>query len=297
MTQPDVSKTIKDVTNRHTHNDNPLIKRLNKIPGLTVRLPSAGLFYINGELDEEVKSGEVLLYPLTATDELMMRSPDMLYQGTTIEAVFNRCAPQIKKPLELLVADVDYILTNLRKISYGTHIPIRYMCECITDDDEKERIEVAGEDEYLIPVDHFISNSKELDRKTFNTNFKVTLSNGQEVTTQPVRFSDFIKLNQVREEEFEDAEFVNEYVSDNLTAITSKVDDVTDRAMIKEWYKLLPRLEVERIKSKLNAQADWGIEFKYTITCRHCNKERELTHHLNPVYFFTLPSSPETLNY
>jgi len=287
---------VEEVAKSATHS-NPLIARLNKIPGVTVRLPSRGLFYTNGELDDEVEDGEVILYPLTATDELILRSPDMLYQGTVVSAVFARCVPQAKQPLELLVGDVDFILTNLRKISYGSYIPIRYMCDCVKTNEEKERIHTAGEDEYLVPVDHFIQNTKELNPKDFNKMFKVTLKNGQEVTTQPIRFSDFIKLNQVLEKDLEDLDYVREYVVDNLAAITLKVDDITDKELIREWYKVLPRSEVERIKHKLNNWSQWGIEFKYSINCKQCNKVKELTHHLNPVYFFTLPSSPETLDY
>lgn len=298
MTQKQINEKMEELAAlRMGNSDNPLISRLSKIPGVTVRLPSAGIFYLNGELDEEVKNGEIILFPLTASDELMLRSPDMLYQGTTIEAVFRHCAPQIKEPLELLVGDVDYILTNLRKISYGTHIPIRYICDCIESEEQREDIRIAGDDEYLIPVDHFIQNSKELNIKTFKSTFVVKLANGMEVTTQPVRFSDFIKLNQVREEDLEDQEFLRNYVADNLTAITLKVDEITDKKLIKEWYSVLPRLEVERIKNKLNSQSPWGIEFKYKVECKHCKEEKELTHHLNPVYFFMLPSSPETLNY
>ncbi len=34
---------------------NPLLRRLNKLPGITIGLPSKGLFYTNGELDEECR--------------------------------------------------------------------------------------------------------------------------------------------------------------------------------------------------------------------------------------------------
>ena len=98
-------------------NPNPLLDRLNRMPGETIRLPSLGQFYEHGELEEGVVNGEIVLNPMTMTDEIMMKSPDMLFQGTAIERVFQRCSPQIKKPLDLLSSDVDFILTHLRKIS------------------------------------------------------------------------------------------------------------------------------------------------------------------------------------
>ena len=274
---------------------NPLLERLNKLPGTTIRLPSKGLFYVNGELDAECKDGEIQLSPMTTTDELMMRSTDMLFQGTAIDNVLKRCSPQIKKPLELFVADIDYILTQLRKISYGSHIPINYECDCVTDEAEKKKMKEAGDTEYLIPIENLIQHTKELDPKNFNKQFNVKLTNGQHVILQPLRFIDFIKIQQMEDPSLlKDIENVKEYVAANFTSVTKSVDEITDKEMIKEWYKALPRLDAERIKNKLNKMDSWGIEFKHSITCRKCKKEKEITSHLNPVYFFMLPSSPET---
>ena len=95
------------------------------------------------------------------------------------------------------------------------------------------------------------------------------------------------------QEAMKDVENIKEFVATNFAAVTQSVDEIDDKEMIKEWYKELPRYETEIIKSKLDAMDDWGIEFKYTIKCKHCKKDKELTTQLNPVYFFTLPSSPE----
>jgi hypothetical protein len=274
---------------------NPLMARLNKMPGVTIRLPSRGLFYSNGELDDECVSGEVNIFPMTTTDELMMRSPDMLFQGTAIDHVIKRCLPQIKKPLELLVGDIDYILTQLRRVSYGSHIPITYDCDCMTEEERKLQRQ-SGDNEYLIPVEHFIQNTKELDVKDFNKQFKIELTNGQRVTLQPLRFCDFIKIQQMQDPEaMKVVENIKEFVATNFAAVTRSVDEIEDKELIKEWYRELPRLQNERIKKKLDSIDHWGIEFKYAITCNHCKQSKELTTQLNPVYFFMLPSSPETL--
>ncbi len=275
---------------------NPLLRRLNKLPGITIGLPSKGLFYTNGELDEECVDGEVIIYPMTTTDELMMRSADMLFQGKAIEYVIGRCIPQIKKPLELLVGDIDFILTHLRKISYGSKIPIVYECECGTDA-EKESRKQAGQNDYLVPIDELIQTTKNLEVKDFNKTFKLKTSTGQSVTLQPLRFSDFIKLQQLQDpEKLKDVEDVREYVSVSFTAITKDVDGIEDKRMIQEWYNSIPRFDTEKITKKLNSIDAWGIEFKYKIKCRHCGEIKELTTQLNPVYFFTLPSSPEMEN-
>lgn len=274
---------------------NPLLVRLNKLPGTTIRLPSKGIFYTNGELDAECKDGEVQIYPMTTTDELMMRSIDMLFQGTAIDNVIKRCIPQIKQPLDLLVGDIDYILTQLRRISYGTHIPITYDCDCAKTEEEQKKRKEAGDSDYLIPVDHFIQSSKELNVKDFKKSFTLELENGQYVTLRPLRMIDYIKIQQMEEpDNMKDVEDIKEYVATNFASITKSVDGVEDFDMIKEWYKALPRLESEKIKKKLQDMKGWGIDFKYTIVCNSCKQKKELTTQLNPVYFFMLPSSPET---
>lgn len=275
---------------------NPLLIRLNKLPGTSIRLPSRGLFYSSGELDSDASDGEVTLFPMTTTDELMMRSPDMLFQGTAIDNVIRRCAPQIKKPLDLLVGDIDYLLTQLRRISYGAHIPITYECDCLKDEATKKKKRIAGDTEYLIPVDHFIQHTKEMDAKDFNRQFKVQLSNGQKVVLQPLRMGDFIALQQMNSdtEMLKDPETIKTFVAANFASVTKSVDEIEDKDLIKEWYAALPRLETEKIKSKLESIEQWGIDFKYSVTCKSCKKLKEVTTQLNPLYFFTLPSSPET---
>lgn len=270
-----------------TKTKNPLLERINKIPGTTITLPSRGIFYTHGELDKECTDGEIVLFPMTAADELTLRSPDMLFQGTAIETVIKRCAPQIKKPMELLLGDVDYILTYMRKISYGKYIPIRYKCDCEGENSQEE--------EYMIPVDHFISNTKQLEISNFSETFKVTLSNGQVVVIRPLRLIDFIKMQQI-EKKYEDSKELNDLldaVAEAFSAVTLSVDGIEDQEMIKEWYKSLPRFETEKIQHKLDSIGHWGVEFSYSIKCKKCNQDKNLTTQLNPVYFFIAPSSPE----
>lgn len=109
-------------------NDNPLLRRFNHMPPETFRLPSGGVFYTNGELDDEVINGEVEVHPMTAIDEITIKSPDMMYQGTAIEKVFSRCIPQVLKPLELLTKDMDYLLVCLRIVTYGETLDLTWEC-------------------------------------------------------------------------------------------------------------------------------------------------------------------------
>ena len=91
---------------------NPLLERI-RIPGETFTLPSQGIFYKNGELDDDSKNGEVYIYPMVTYDEIVLKTPDKLFSGEAITEVFQRCVPQIKKPMELLAKDVDFIFSDV----------------------------------------------------------------------------------------------------------------------------------------------------------------------------------------
>ena len=271
---------------------NPLIERINKIPGETIALPSRGMFYENGELDPEVVDGEIVLYPMTMIDEIMMRTPDMLFQGTAIYKVIGRCAPQILKPKDLLSGDVDYILTYLRKLSYGNKIPIKYKCEhCLEVAEDKSKVPAH---EYHVPVDDFIRNTKEMDLTKVQS-LKFQLKNGQNVWLKPITISKFIQMQNVKADDLiQDPEKYEDYISQSLSSVITRVDEVTDPTHIKEWVKRLPRMYIEELESKFPILNDWGPTFTYKIKCKDCKTQHELSTPINPVHFFMLPSSPTT---
>ena len=282
----DVAETIKAV--------NPLLERLNKLPGTTIRLPSKGLFYLNGELDSECADGEILVYPMTLTDELLMKSIDMLFQGTAIDAVLKRCAPQILKPMDLLVPDIDYILTHLKLISYGKTLIVKHECDCIKDADKKKEIEAAGQNEYTVSIDSLIQTSKSLSSKDFNQRFIISLDNAQRVTMMPLRYRDYVKLQQTEDlSKLKDVKDIEDYVASNYSSITYSVDEIVDKDQIKEWYKELPIKHSRAIKKHLNKMEQWGIDFTHTVKCKFCKEDKELKTQLNPMYFFIMSSDQE----
>lgn len=266
-----------------TATTNPLLRK-NKLPGQTFRLPSRGKFYKLGELDEEVVDGEVVMFPMTTIDDIYMKSPDMLYQGTAIEKVISRCCPQVRHPKELLSIDIDYILVCLRKISYGQYIPIKYNHACT---------EKSEDHEYNIPVDHFILNSKEITEDHFGS-FLLTVSSGEKIQLKPPTFNEIVQLEQVNIDKIKYDEFIN-HIFAQLCALIESVDGHTVKPDIMEWLKETPPEVWNEIRDKVSRLTQWGPEFTYDIKCKDCGKSVKLTTPLNPVAFFTLPSSQKTV--
>lgn len=272
---------------------NPLLARINRMPGETIRLPSLGKFYTNGELTEDVVNGEIVLNPMTMTDEIMMKSPDMLFQGTAIERVFKRCSPNILKPLDLLTSDVDFILTHLRRISFGPYIEVPFKCS---------NTKCNHENEVRVPLEYFTNTSKELDVTDFDAKYSlITPTDGQVVRLKPITFGDFLMMQQINGDSLTDPDTLEEYVLDSFSSVIASVGEVENnseerREFIKEWLNHIPRSDTELITKAVARLQDWGPSFKYTAKCSKCKHSNELTTELNPTAFFIPPSSPKTQN-
>ncbi len=273
-----------------TERINPLLEQLKRIPGETYRLPSRGMFYNNGELDPEVKNGEVVVYPMTTIEELLMQTPDAIFQGSAIEKTILACVPQVKKPKQLLALDIDFLLTCIRKVSFGDDLPIKYKC--------KSCGEEAKEHEYNIPLSHFIKNTKEITKDDYE-NCIINLDNKFEVKLKPVTFEELLKLLQLegpKEEQTteEKIEALDKVFVESMAALIERINTVDDKEMIKEFLSQLYRNLKEELSEQIQQRNRWGIEFNYEITCKECKKKENISTYLNPTSFFMLPSSRKT---
>lgn len=258
---------------------NPLLARL-RIPGETFRLPSHGMFYTDGELDESVRNGEVEVHPMTAIDEITLNTPDKLLSGRAILEIFAKCIPQIKQPDKLLAKDVDFLLVCLRMVSFGQFMEVSYRHNC---DDAKDHT-------YQIDMLEMIRSAKVIDPTTISSEYQTAMQNGQTVVLKPLTYGQVIQLYQsaalskTSDISYDEAEML---VVNTLASVISKVDDVTSPELIREWVINLPlgwKRELERAAQQVS---QWGVDFTTTHTCKDCKQRMPVTVSANPVSFFT----------
>ena len=109
--------------------DNPLKGRF-RAPRSYTRIPSNGAFY-DSEILDQTETGEYPVYAMTSRDEIMMRNPDALLNGESVAQVIASCVPAVKKPRELLGADVDALMVAIQGATYGDTISMEAKCpEC-----------------------------------------------------------------------------------------------------------------------------------------------------------------------
>lgn len=106
--------------------NNPLQKYFRQ-PAIYVKLPSDGQFYPEGTLEMPVNK-EIPIYPMTAMDEIMARTPDALFNGSAVMQIFKSCVPNIKDPWGIPQTDVDLLLTAIKIASYGHEMEMSVTC-------------------------------------------------------------------------------------------------------------------------------------------------------------------------
>ncbi len=226
---------------------------------LKIKLPSQGQYYPPGILQMDA-NGEVDVYPMTAADELTMKTPDALLTGESTVKVIQSCVPQIKNAWFIPSMDVDVILIGIRIATYGPKMGIN------------SNTPVTGtKQEHDVDLQALIeSMNKSLVPST------VTLPNGLQVVCKPMNYQ---QLSLMRRNTFEkqrlartlndakmsDEEKQTEFnkIFESLTAINidslvANIESVVtpdgavqDRAQIDEFIKNVRLDEVNLIRAKV----------------------------------------------
>lgn len=254
---------------------NPLLSRV-ELPGSTYQLPSRGIFYNDGELRGDVELGEVHVHPMSAYDEILMKTPDLLFSGEAVHQVFLRCIPEVLKPTKLLAKDVDFLLVCLRQVTYGDEMDIKYIHNC----------KDAKNNSYTINISKFLTTTKKIDPTTVGNTYSTTLDNGQIVKLHPSKFEDVIKMYQelkgddsTPEEELDMTVFV-------IKSIILSVDEVTDDKMIEEWIKKIPAGWLGDLSDIIEKTSDFGPNFTFDTICKDCGEKVQIESPINPISFF-----------
>jgi hypothetical protein len=103
---------------------NPL-KAYFRQPAVYLNLPSDGKYYPQGTLSA---TKQLPVFPMTAVDEIGLRTPDALYNGTSVINLVKSCIPDIKDPWAIPMVDFDSILIAIKMASFGNELDMETTC-------------------------------------------------------------------------------------------------------------------------------------------------------------------------
>ena len=222
-------------------NTNPLQKYFRQ-PKIYLSLPSNGKYYPTGSL-EISENGEYPVFPMTARDEIMIKTPDALLNGQATASVITSCIPAIKDPFNMPSMDLDACLIAIRIATYGEmmevsikvpvtgedkdfDLDLRIMLDQFSNVDYNSAIQLDGMIVNLRPLTY--GEFTETSRKTFDEQriFKVIndtdMSEGDKLATFTESFKKLTDLTILTLEK-------------SITSIEVGDDVVTDQAHIKEF--------------------------------------------------------------
>lgn len=263
--------------NETVETTNPLLTKA-KMPGQTFSLPSQALFY-KDEVSESViaSNGEFIMYPMVTLDEISMKTPDQLLNGTALVNVLKRCAPDILDPLRMFSKDIDYILICMRRLTYGAEYSFGYMHSC----------EEAKDHNYTVDLDSLITRVNKITKKEMDHNYLLTLENQQSIKFIPPRYKEMLDFYDSYNDEDMDPNKVTETVLKTLSSMIENVDGITDKSMIYEWIQTISAGYITKISDKISELGKWGPDLSTEIECRDCNEKVDIEISLNPISFFS----------
>lgn len=107
--------------------DNNPLRQYFRRPAVYFKLPSEGKYYKEGVVDIP-ENGEIPVYPMTAIDEITLRTPDALFNGAAVVELIKSCIPNIKDPWKINSNDLDAILIAIRAAGGQENLEINSTC-------------------------------------------------------------------------------------------------------------------------------------------------------------------------
>ena len=255
-----------------TQQVNPL-KKYYRQPKQYIKLPSGYKFYPEGSIDVS-ESGEIAVYPMTAKDELLFKTPDALLNGEATVSVIQSCVPAIKNAWVMPSIDVDAVLISIRMATYGEKMSVP--------------VTIPGT---KIQRDFELDLQSSLDKLLSAQYQETVFVADMEVTTNPLTYDQFTKMaiksfeearlqETIRNQEISEEDKLKRF-QQSLTKLTAlnvgmvtetvvsvKVDGqtVTDKKMIAEFIENAEKGFFQTILDHLEKQRDAFALPEMTIT-------------------------------
>lgn len=270
----------------------------NRRPPTYVSLPSGGKHYaIPPKLTVD---GELAVYPLTAKQELLLKSPDSLLNGESMFQVLKHVAPDIQDPYQVPLCDLEAILIAMRLVSYGPTLDVDLSCpRC-----KQNNVRTVNLQQFIAKVQpladkYTVKLPNDLVVYLRPRNIKQNIQESL-VTLEQERMvlsvSDETKSVEERAELYNKSmAYLTEKSVQNLAGYIYKVEtpdgkSFDDHATIYEWVDQISIDEFKLIDAQVKKIDQAGIDTKIKVVCEseECKNEFEDRLQFDPSRFFAV---------
>jgi hypothetical protein len=260
---------------------NPLAKFFRQ-PSVYIKLPSNGQYWKEGTLELPV-NGEIPVYPMTARDEVTLRTPDALLNGSGVVDVIQSCCPSIRDAWNMPSIDVDTVLIAIRVASYGTEMDVETTCPfCkaenkhginlqtslagITCPDYTKKLEIDDLKIKLVPQPYF------------SVNRRGTIQFEEQRLTAALEKAD----SDERSKEIADS--MNRLIQVGIDTVTDSTEyielsdgtRVGEKEFINEFYNNANSSVVKTVQTRLGEINVEGAVKPQQAACAECSKEYDI---------------------
>lgn len=258
---------------------NPLTAHFRQ-PAIYFRLPSQGQFWGSGL--NLPPSGDIPVYPMTAKDEITLRTPDALLNGQGVIDVIHSCCPNVLDAWQMPSLDVDALLIAIRIASYGNEMAFESNCPHCTEENQYDvdlmrLLDGINPPDYTVKVQHgavriklqpqrysSLNETSQInyeEQRTLTTLADANLTEEEKIVQYKNHLERLVKLN--TKILVDSTEYV-EIVATNTI--------VTERHHIEEYYE---NCEAEVCKAVRDQLDEFGLKGgvpPMPVTCGSCEK-------------------------
>lgn len=273
---------------------NPLAKKFRQ-PALHLRLPSLGQFWPDGSLSLPA-TGEIPILPMTTKDEITLKTPDALMNGSGVVDVVQSCCPSITSAWDCPSVDIDAIIIAIRIASYGPSMELDAICP-----------NCREENTYQINLQSVLEGMKV---PNYSTPF---LIDDLAIYLKPQKYFDLNKRNMLEFEEQQILKFFEQVTEgadpdvlqaqynshltklvdlniEILTSSTAKIImdgvEVTNPQFIKEYYQNAKGAVTKGVLAHIEEIAAEAATKPFDVTCSECNHQFKLNFTFDYSHFF-----------
>lgn len=276
---------------------NPLAKHFRQ-PAIYLKLPSLGRYWPEDTLTLGA-TGDIPVYPMTTKDEITLRTPDALMNGTGVVSVIQNCIPAITDAWQMPSVDVDACLIAIRIASYGADMNVTSSCpKCQHANENTIDLTLALEQITMPNYDNLLKETDLTIKLKPQTYYALNRSNS--ISYKEQRILDVLNKEDVSPEDRERnlKTVTDELIELNVDTLTASTDyilmsdgtKVTQPEFIKEFYSNTSGALVKKIQDKLaEIAASAGLR-PYTNVCSECDHEYQTEVTFDYANFFGLGS-------